>query len=166
MKEGNRQEASGNRRKVCVYAFALCSLLLACCSSAYGQRTKRIPGIGDIFVSGEPNAPGRFVEAFRQGLRDMGYTEGKNILIESCYAVVDAERVRGVRKRPRPPERECSRAIEFWSNPLAKQATSSVPIVMITSLDPVQTGLIDSLARPGGNITGVTGLSRKLTGNA
>jgi putative ABC transport system substrate-binding protein len=93
MKEGNRQEASGNRRKVCVYAFALCSLLLACCSSAYGQRTKRIPGIGDIFVSGEPNAPGRFVEAFRQGLRDVGYTEGKNILVEYRYAAVPLERV-------------------------------------------------------------------------
>jgi ABC-type uncharacterized transport system substrate-binding protein len=142
----------------------LSSMLLAPCSAVEGQQPAKVPRIGYLSPSGDPYAPGTHVEAFRQGLRDLGYIEGKNILVEYRY-------------QEGKPDRRDSLVAELvqlkvdvlvlGSLPAiraAKQATKTIPIVMVTTQDPVATGLVDSLARPGGNITGLTRLTRELSG--
>ena len=114
---------------------------------------------------GNTETPGRRVEAFRQGLRDLGYIEGKNILVEYRYLREIPNQIPSlvaellglkvdVLVAPWRP-----RAIRA-----AKQATKTIPIVMVTTDDPVATGMVDSLARPGGNVTGVSRLIRELGG--
>jgi ABC-type uncharacterized transport system substrate-binding protein len=103
-------------------------------------------------------------EAFRQGLRDLGYTEGKSIQIEYRHAEGKLDRVPSL-----VAELVQLKVDVFVSGTLAairaaKQATKTIPIVMVTSVDPVATGLVDSLARTGGNVTGLTRLSRELSG--
>ena len=68
-----------------ILSFTLCAMLFALCTSAEAQQLKKIPRIGYVSVSGDAKNPGRFVEAFRQGLRDIGYIEGKNIQVEYRY---------------------------------------------------------------------------------
>ena len=115
-------------------------------------------------ASGDANNPGSYVEAFRQGLRDLGYIEGKNILIEYRYA----EAKLGSHPRPcgraRATQGGCPCRREPSSIRAAKQATKTIPIVMVSSVDPVAAGIVDSLARPGGNITGLATLTRDLSG--
>ena len=67
------------------FGLALSAMLLVLCSFAEAQQPKKIPRIGYVSVSGDAKNPGRFVEAFRQGLRDIGYIEGKNIVVEYRY---------------------------------------------------------------------------------
>ena len=76
-----------------VSRLALCALLFALCSSAEAQQIGKIPRIGYVRVVGVPSIPGPNVEAFRQGLKDLGYVEGKNILIEFRYAEGKRDRV-------------------------------------------------------------------------
>jgi putative tryptophan/tyrosine transport system substrate-binding protein len=110
------------------------------------------------------NAPGFQVEAFRRGLRDLGYIEGKNILVE--YRFVEGK----VNLIPSLVTELIQLKVDvFLSGNLvairaAKQATQTIPIVMVSTTDPVTAGLIDSLARPGGNITGLSRLNRDLRG--
>jgi hypothetical protein len=68
-----------------IFCFVLCATLLALCFAAEAQQPAKIPLIGYVSASGDPNTPGPLVEAFRQGLRDLGYIEGKNILVEYRY---------------------------------------------------------------------------------
>jgi putative tryptophan/tyrosine transport system substrate-binding protein len=153
-----------NKRKL--GSFVLCAMLFALCAVAEAQQTKKVPSVGFLLqrVSPTPTTPDPFVNAFRQGLRDLGYIEGKNILVEYRYAEG---------KRERTPS-QVAELVQLKVDVLvvrslsairvAKQATKTIPIVMVTTQDPVATGLIDSLARPGGNITGLTGLTRELSG--
>jgi putative ABC transport system substrate-binding protein len=147
-----------------IATLALCALLFAYSFPAAAQQPAKVPRIGYLSQSGDPNTPGPSVEAFRQGLRDLGYIEGKNILVEYRY-------------QEGKPDRRDSLVAELvqlrvdvlvlGSLPAiraAKQATKTIPIVMVTTQDPVATGLVDSLARPGGNITGLTRLTRELSG--
>jgi putative tryptophan/tyrosine transport system substrate-binding protein len=149
-----------------IFSFALCVSLLVLELSAEAQQPKKVPRVGFLLqrVSPTPTTPDSFADAFRQGLRDLGYIEGKNILVEYRYA--DG-------KRDRTPS-QVAELVQLKVDVLvvrslsairiAKQATKTIPIVMVTTQDPVATGLIDSLARPGGNITGLTGLIRELSG--
>ena len=140
------------------------SLLLAPCFAVEAQQPAKIPKTGYVSVSGDPKTPGRYVEAFRQGLQELGYVEGKNILVEYRYAAVEPERV---------PE-FVAELVQLKVNVLvsssmgairaAKQATKTIPIVIVSSQDPVAAGIVDSLARPGGNITGLARLARDLGG--
>jgi putative tryptophan/tyrosine transport system substrate-binding protein len=146
------------------FSLALGTLLLALCFSAQAQQPTKIPRIGYVSGSGDPNNPGPSVEEFRKGLRDLGYIEGKNIRVEYRYA-------EGVRDRIPSLVAELVRlkpdVLVFHDTSAmlaAKQATKTIPIVMVATQDPVATGIIDSLARPGGNITGLTRLTRELSG--
>jgi putative ABC transport system substrate-binding protein len=145
-----------------VFGLVLGALLSALGFPAEAQQPKKIPRIG--FVTGGPTNTGPQVEAFRRGLRDLGYIEGKNILVE--YRDLEGK-----------PERSSDLVAELVQlnvdvivvSPItairaAKRATKKIPIVMVTSQDPVAVGLVDSLARPGGNITGLTRLTRELSG--
>jgi putative tryptophan/tyrosine transport system substrate-binding protein len=144
----------------------LIGLALASVHLAEAQQTNRVPRIGWL-VTGVPSSSSSSslsLEAFRQGLRDLGYIEGKNIQIESRYAEGKLDRLPSL-----VAELVQSKVDVLISGTLvairaAKQATNTIPIVMVLSVDPVATGLVDSLARPGGNITGLTNLARDLSG--
>jgi putative ABC transport system substrate-binding protein len=132
---------------------------------ADAQQSAKIPRVGFVTGGGDVNNPGPTFETFRQVLRDRGYSEGKNIAVEyrsaegkgAAYEAQLAEEL--VRLKV-----DVIVATAFPTIRAAMQATKTIPIVIITSADPVATGLIDSLARPGGNVTGVTRLTRELSG--
>ena len=140
------------------------TFLLATIHLAEAQQ--RIPSIGYLAQRNAPTAsnPDPAVEAFRQGLRDLGYVEGKNILVEYRYAGGSEDRLQAL-----VAELVQLKVDVFVSPALpviraAKQATKTIPIVMMTTADPVAAGLVDSLARPRGNVTGLTRLTRELSG--
>ena len=143
---------------------AVLVILLVLASFAEAQQPTRIPHIGYLAGFGNAKAPGPPLEAFRQGLRELGYIEGKNIQIEYRYIEGRQERVAGF----------VSELIHLPVDVLiiphtggifeAKQATKTIPIVIVTNIDPVANGIVDSLARPGGNVTGLARLTRELAG--
>ena len=100
---------------------------------------------------------------FRQGLRDLGYVEGHNLLIEYRYGEGKRDRMSGL------VNELVDQIVDllFVSNQVAiraaKKTTKTIPIVMVSSVDPVTAGLVDSLSRPGGNVTGLSQLSRDLS---
>jgi putative tryptophan/tyrosine transport system substrate-binding protein len=152
-----------NKRKL--GSFALCAMLLALCSSASAQQPAKIPRIG--YLSNVDAATDSVrAEGIRLALRELGYIEGQNIAIEYRYA-------EGRRDRASELAAELVRLkvdiIVVASGPqwirAAKNATRTIPIVMTgQGTDPVRAGLVESLARPGGNVTGLTGLTRDLGG--
>jgi ABC-type uncharacterized transport system substrate-binding protein len=142
--------------------FLLSTLLLATVSSAAGQQPKKVPRIGYVSVSGDPKTPGQYVEAFRHGLRDLGYVEGKNILVEYRYVEGKLDRYASIVAELVQLKVDILLVTAAFT--AAQQATKTIPIVMVTTQDPVAVGLIDSLARPGGNITGLTRLTQELRG--
>jgi len=150
------------KKKITV--LTLCAMLLGLRFPANAQQPTKIPRIGYLSSTADPYTPGPQVEAFRQGLRDLGYAEGKNILVEYRYT----------EGKPGSYPSLVAELMQLKVDVLvlgalpairsAKQATKTIPIVMVTTQDPVATGIVDSLARPGGNITGVTTLQRELSG--
>ncbi|MBI2996833.1 MAG: ABC transporter substrate-binding protein [Deltaproteobacteria bacterium] len=139
--------------------------ILAMPIAAEAQRQAKVPRLGYVSGSGDPSAAGPHVEAFRQGLRDRGYIEGKNILVEYRYAEGKLDRVPGL----------VAELLQLKIDVLviglllpgvraAKEATKIIPIVMVSAVDPVAAGIVGSLARPGGNITGLATLQRDLSG--
>jgi len=100
----------------------------------------------------------------RQGLRDLGYIDGKNIVIEYRGAEGKLERIPGIVAELVQLNVDVLVVLIPQAIRAAKQATKTIPIVMVTQEDPVAAGLIDSLARPGGNITGLATLQRDLSG--
>ncbi|HEY6365318.1 MAG TPA: ABC transporter substrate-binding protein [Candidatus Binatia bacterium] len=104
------------------------------------------------------------VEAFRQGLRDLGYIEGKNILVEFRSAEGKLDRISSLVAGLVQLKVDVFVITSLTAIRAAKEATKTIPIVIVSNADPVATGLVDSLARPGGNITGITTLQRDLSG--
>jgi putative ABC transport system substrate-binding protein len=104
------------------------------------------------------------IEAFTQGLRDFGYIEGKNILVDYRYAEGKPDRMPTLVGELVQLKVNVLVAEGLTTARAAKQATTIIPIVMVTANDPVASGLVDSLARPGGNVTGLTRLTRDLSG--
>ena len=150
------------KRKITV--LTLCTMLLALCVSAQAQQLGRIPRIGFLPSRGDANNPGSVVRAFQQGLRDLGYIEGKNILIDYRYAEGKADRIQSFVAELVQLKVDVLVAGSPGAVQEAKQATKTIPIVMVITQDPVAAGYVNSLARPGGNITGVTRLTRELSG--
>jgi putative ABC transport system substrate-binding protein len=142
----------------------LATLLVTAVTLAEAQQPTKIPRIGYVSGTGDPSNPGPYVEALRQGLRDLGYIEGKNIAIEYRGAEGKLDRV------PSLVAELVQLKVDVLVVPIpgairaAKQATKTISIVMVAGVDPVETGLVDSLARPGGNITGLSTLAQDLSG--
>ena len=128
------------------------------------QQPPKIPRIGYVSGSGDPNNPRPADEAFQQGLRDLGYIAGKNILVEYRYAEGNLDRLPGLVAELVQLKVDVLFVSNLPAIRAAKEATKTIPIVMVTPVDPVATGLVDSLARPGGNLTGLTTLGRELSG--
>jgi putative ABC transport system substrate-binding protein len=132
-------------------------------AAVLAQPAAKIAKIGFLSALGEASLVAREA-AFRAGMKDLGYVEGKTYVIERRYSDGDAERL----------QRQADELVRLkvdvivttgpTTTPAAKKATSTIPIVMGFDGDPVGAGLVASLSRPGGNITGLTGLSAELTG--
>jgi putative ABC transport system substrate-binding protein len=152
-----------NTMKSKAFLWLLITILLTTALPADAQQTARIPRIG--YVSGsDRKTPGPLSEAFREGLRDLGYIEGKNILIEYRYIERKEDRVPTLVAELVQLKVDVILSSVSSAIRAAKQATKTIPIVMIMPSDPVATGLVESLARPGGNVTGLTLLTTDLSG--
>ncbi len=144
--------------------FLLIGLILANSHLAGAQQPAKIPRIGYVSGTGDAYNQGPYVEALRHGLKELGYTEGKNIIIEYRGAEAKLDRVQTL------VAELVALKVDVLVVPIlpailaAKQATKTIPIVMVAGVDAVGAGIIDSLARPGGNITGLNTLSRDLGG--
>ena len=146
-----------------VVDFALCTLLLALCFPAEAQQAKKIPRVGYLTgtsLSGNPNR----IMAFRQGLRELGYVEAKNIVIEWRSAEENRDRERTLAVELTQLKVDVIVTGGGGSTRAAKEATSAIPIVMTNDGDPIGNGFVASLAHPGGNITGLSTVSPELSG--
>ena len=141
----------------------LVGLALAPFRLAEAQQPKKVPQIG-FLSSSSPSAVSARLEAFRQGLRELGYVEGKNIIIEYRFAEGMLERLPDLTAELVSIKVQVIVALANTGAVAAKHATQTIPIVMVAVGDPVATGLVASLARPGGNITGLSTLSPELSG--
>src|SRR5262245_54582435 len=146
------------KRKITV--LALCAMLLALCASAEAQQPKKVPRIG--FLSVTSSGPDPRLQAFRQGLREMGYVEGRNIAVESRYAEGQEDRLPTLAAELVGLKADIIVTNGTRATGAAKNATKTIPIVMAYDLDPIGSGYVASLARPGGNITGLTNVSPDL----
>jgi ABC-type uncharacterized transport system substrate-binding protein len=144
------------------FFMALCSLIVALCASAEGQQTT-VARIGVLGGASAAANAGR-IEAFRQGLRELGYTDGKNILIEERWAEGKLDRLPALASDLLRKKAEIIVSAGPTVTRALKQAKVTIPIVMSFDDDPVGSGFVASLARPGGNITGLSTLSPDLSG--
>jgi ABC-type uncharacterized transport system substrate-binding protein len=127
---------------------------------ADAQQAEKTARIGVLLFGtpeGEPNLP-----AFREGLRELRYVEGRNIVLQYRFAESRAERLPALAAELVSLRPDAIFALGGDVAPFARAATSTIPIVMAVSVDPVETQLVSSLARPGGNLTGVTFVSSDL----
>ena len=139
-------------------------VLLALGVTAEAQQPTKIPRIGYVSPTGDPKAPGLGVEGFRQGLRDFGYIEGKNIVVEYRFTEGKGNRNSSLVAELVQLKVDVLVVPGPGGTRAAKEATKTIPIVIVSQEDPVAAGFIDSLARPGGNITGVARFTRELSG--
>jgi putative ABC transport system substrate-binding protein len=165
MEQRAKRKAPEQRMSKLLVSVALDALLCAFCVSASAQQPKKVPQIGYLSTLDAARDSTR-TEAIRLALRELGYTEGQNIAIEYRYAEG---------KRDRYPEL-AAELVRLKVDIIvvsggtvmiraAQNATKTIPIVMAGAPpDPVNAGLVESLARPGGNVTGITILSRDLSG--
>src|SRR5438309_2862468 len=146
------------------FGLSLSVVLLAFCSVADTQQRARIPRIGYVSGTGDASNQGPYVEALREGLRDLSYVEGKTFVIEFRGAEGKSDRIPSLVTELVQLKVDVLIVPTLPAILTAKQATKTVPIVIVSNRDPVATGIIDSLARPGGNITGLATLSQDLSG--
>jgi putative ABC transport system substrate-binding protein len=145
------------RKITCI---ALCTLLLAPCSSAEAQQPKKIHRIG--LLSSTRSGP--ITEEFRQALQALGFNEGKNIVIEYRYAEGKDDRLPELAAELVSLNVDLIVVVSTQAAIAAKQASTTIPIVMAISGDVVGTGVIKSLSHPGGNVTGMTTYSPEVNG--
>jgi putative tryptophan/tyrosine transport system substrate-binding protein len=140
----------------------LTTFFLATASSANAQQPKKVSRIG-VLRAGSPSSNAAQREAFRQGLRDLGYIEGQNLVVENRYA-------EGADEFPNLATELVRLKVDVIvvagtaGAQAAKNATTTIPIVFTGVGDPVGTGVVASLARPGGNVTGFSNLTPELAG--
>jgi putative tryptophan/tyrosine transport system substrate-binding protein len=149
--------------KAKILVYALPALIVITIHLAEAQQPKKVPRIG-VLSAGSPSSATHQHDAFRQGLRDLGYIEGQNIIVEYRFAEGKIDRF---------PEL-ATEMVGLKVNVIvvggtrltsaAKQATNTIPIVVGSAGDLIGEGVVDSLARPGGNVTGSTNISPDLSG--
>jgi putative ABC transport system substrate-binding protein len=151
-----------NRRKSSIFGFAFATLLFALCSSPEAQQLTKVPRVGYLHNGAKR---GITDDAFQQGLRHLGYLEGKNIILEYRYAKGKAERFPGLAADLVSSKVDIIVAMNEAGAWAAKNTTRTIPIIMVNvGTNPVEVGLVESLAHPGGNVTGLTLMAVELTG--
>jgi ABC-type uncharacterized transport system substrate-binding protein len=148
-----------------ISVFTLCALLFALCFPAYAQQPKKVPRIGHLSQF-DPAGESSRSEGIRLALRDLGYIDGQNIAFEYRYAEGKADRLPELATEL--VRLKVDVIVAAGADTLvraAKNATKTIPIVMSgQGIDPIEAGLVESLAHPGGNITGLTNLTGELGG--
>ena len=158
MRRSTTRQSRVNRKSSVI---TVCVLLFSLCSSADAQQTIKMPRIG-VLISGNSSDARPRLQAFQERLRELGYVEGKNIIIEQRYAegkvqIVSALTDELIHLKPDVIVTDTSRATQA-----AKDATKTIPVVFTQANDPVGDGQVASLARPGGNLTGFSLLAPEL----
>jgi putative ABC transport system substrate-binding protein len=138
-------------RKVTV--LTLCAMLFALCFSAETQQPKKVPRIGFLFNTSPADLASR-IDVFRQGLQELGYVEGKTILFEFRFAEGIFDRLPDLAAELVRLNVDIIVVAGGRPTAAAKKATSTIPIVVGSAGDLLRAGLVASLAKPGGNITG------------
>jgi putative ABC transport system substrate-binding protein len=156
-------QALGNSTKVKAIEIALCTLLLALSVPARAQQPKKVPRIG-VLATGTPSSMEEVLDPFRQRLHELGYVEGKNIAFEYRYGEGKIDRLPDLAAELVRLKVDVIVTTSTPTAMAAKSATTTIPIVIFGATDPVGTGVVASLARPGGNITGVTVMNEELAG--
>jgi putative ABC transport system substrate-binding protein len=144
-----------------IFGLTLSTMLLALCVSAEAQQPAKVYRLGILSVRGaiEPRD-----EVFRQRLRELGYVEGQNLAIEWRFSDGKLDRLDSLAAELVRLKVDAIFGTATPTIQAAKKATTTIPIVMIAGADPAETGLVASLERPGGNITGLTSVSAALNG--
>ena len=144
-----------------IIVLTLCAMLFALCYSASAQQPKKMPGIGYLTLR-----PGPFEhdKIFKQELHNLGWIEGQNLAVEYRWAAGKADRLPVLAKELVDLKLDLVVASAAPSVIGMKNATSTIPVVMLGAADPVGVGLVASLSRPGGNITGLSLQSPELAG--
>jgi putative tryptophan/tyrosine transport system substrate-binding protein len=155
--------AASSLRSVLRFCFVLCALLFALCASAHAQQPAKVARIGYL-TPGSPSSQLDRFEAFRQGLRQIGYVEGKSIVIDSRYAEGNQDRIPELAAELVRLNVDIIVTGGSTATRAAKKATVTIPIVMSQDSDPVGNGFVASLAKPGGNITGLSSYAAELGG--
>jgi putative tryptophan/tyrosine transport system substrate-binding protein len=146
-----------------VIQFSLAAMFWSLSFSAEAQQPNKVPRLGFLFAGDSSAVAGR-LQAFHQGLRERDYVEGKNIVIEYRYGEGKIDRVMSLAAELVRLEVDVIVTGGPTDTRAAKQATKTIPIVMAQDSDPVGNGFVATLARPGGNITGLSTLARELSG--
>jgi putative tryptophan/tyrosine transport system substrate-binding protein len=142
---------------------ALCLLVFALSFPVEAQQPKKIPRIGFLFAA-TPSANSERLKGFRQGLRELGYIEEKNILIEQRYAEGNIDRLPALAGDLVQLKLDVIVSATSPGTRSLKAATNTIPIVMAQDTDPVGNKFVASLAQPGGNITGLSTIAPELSG--
>jgi putative ABC transport system substrate-binding protein len=142
----------------------LLSLLVVPLAAAAAQPREKVPRVGYLLLASHDPIRQRYLEAFRQGLRELGYVDGQNIAIESRSAEGKHDRLPALAADLVRSKVDVIVVTSGAATQAAQQATTTIPIVMTTVADSVGSGLVASLARPGGNVTGLTIMSPDLAG--
>jgi putative ABC transport system substrate-binding protein len=159
----SRSKVSALIARHSVLSFALCALLFALCLPAKAQQPAKVPRIG-LLISASPSAAAPRVKAFQLGLRELGYVEEKNIVIEYRYAEGKLEPL------PKLADELVRLKVDVIvtdttnATGAAKSATKTIPVIFTSANDPVGDGQVSSLSRPGGNLTGFSLLAPELNG--
>ena len=146
-----------------VVGLAIWAVLLALSFPAGAQQAKKIPRIG-FLASVSASSDTDRIEAFRQGLRELGYVEGQNVTIEYRWADGKFEQLPDLAAELVRLKVDVIVAVVTQASLAAKKATGTIPIVMVGVSDPVGSGLVASLARPGTNITGTSSMTAEIIG--
>src|SRR5262249_20868080 len=146
-----------------VVGLVICAMLLVLCFSAEAQPPKKIPRIGVLWLY-SPAIASPFAEAFRQGLHGLGYIEGQNIALEERWAEGRFDRLPSLAAELVRLKVDILVTASTPAAQAGQQATQSIPIVLTNVSDPVESGLVSSLARPGGNVTGLSLMHPELAG--
>ena len=146
-----------------VLLFAVAVVMLASVQSAEAQQAKKVPRMG-LLVPGSQSAFAIRTDALREGLRELGYVEGQNIVVEYRYEEGKTDRFPDLAAELVRLKLDVIVTATTAGVLALKKASSAVPIVFTAVNDPIRSGLVASFARPGGNVTGMTNLSEGLDG--
>jgi putative ABC transport system substrate-binding protein len=144
-----------------LFGVAVCAMVFAFCPPAPAQQPKKMPRIGFLTLLAQPDPREK---GFLKGLQELGYNEGQNIVIEYRRAAGKVERLALLAKELVEVKVDLIVARSTPAIEAAKNATRTIPIVMLGAADPVGSGFVASLARPGGNITGNSNINPELAG--